>query len=87
MKRRNKFLGIAVVALVVAAVADQLRRPAGERTWQGRVVGVPYDFRVPTPQRLRAAFWNEENPSLFSPRVVGIGWDLNFYRVLHPFKT
>jgi uncharacterized protein DUF5808 len=70
-----------VVALVVAAVATELAKPEEERTWQGRVLGfVPYDFRPPTWERIRAAYWNPESPHLFSDRVFGVGWALNLYR-------
>jgi hypothetical protein len=52
-----------------------------ERTWQGRVFGfVPYDFRPPTWDRLRDAYWNPEDDRLFTDRVFGVGWAVNFYR-------
>jgi hypothetical protein len=65
----------------VAAVATELAKPAPERTWQGKVVGlVPYDFRPPTWQRIRDAYWNPESDHLFSDRVFGVGWAINLYR-------
>ena len=68
-------------ALVAAAVATELAKPAPERTWQGRVFGlVPYDFRPPTWQRIRDAYWNPESDHLFSDRVFGVGWAVNLYR-------
>lgn len=46
---------------------------------------MPYAFRAPTPTRLRASFWDPENPSLLTPKVFGVGWQgLNIYRLLHP---
>ncbi len=66
------------VGLVLAAVAQELRRPSGERAWHGRVAGVvPYDFRRPTLERLRAAWWDPRSNQLFTPRVWGIGWAVN----------
>ena len=83
--RRRRTLGRAVAALsallALAAVAEQLRRPPAERTWEGRVLGVPYDFRPPTLTRLRARWWNPGDPRLFTPRTFGVGWDLNVYRL------
>jgi hypothetical protein len=72
---------VAVVALVVAAVATELTKPQEERTWHGRVLGfVPYDFRPPTWQKIRAAYWNPDSEQLFSDRVFGVGWAINFYQ-------
>src|SRR5579864_4641973 len=78
LRRLVRFL---TFGLVVAAVATELSKPAEERTWQGRVGGVvPYDFRPPTWQRIRDAYWNPESDHLFSDRVFGVGWAVNLYR-------
>lgn len=72
---------VVLVGVVVAAVVQELAKPAAERTWHGRVLGtVPYDFRVPTAERIRQAYWNPEDPRLFTDRVLGVGWALNLYR-------
>jgi hypothetical protein len=72
---------LAVVALVVAAVATELSKPEEERTWHGRVGGmVPYDFRPPTWERIRSAYWNPSSDRLFSDRVFGVGWAVNLHR-------
>ena len=72
---------MAAIGLVVAAVATELAKPEEERTWQGRVFDVvPYDFRPPTWDRIRAAYWNPESERLFSDRVFGVGWAVNLYR-------
>ena len=78
MRRLVRF---AAFGLVVAAVATELAKPEDERTWHGRVGGlVPYDFRPPTWQRIREAYWNPESDHLFSDRVFGVGWAVNLYR-------
>ena len=67
--------------LVVAAVATELSKPAPERTWEGRLFGVvPYDFRPPTWQRIRDAYWNPRSDRLLSDRVFGVGWAINLHR-------
>lgn len=72
---------IVVVGLVVAAVATELAKPEPERTWHGRVAGlVPYDFRPPTWERIRSAYWNPDSGDLFSDRVFGVGWAVNLYQ-------
>ena len=74
-----------VVLLVALAVRDQLRLPPEERTWQGRIGGViPYDFRRPTIERMRAAFWNKDTSQVLVPQPFGVGWTVNLYPVLHP---
>ncbi|HSK15658.1 MAG TPA: DUF5808 domain-containing protein [Gaiellaceae bacterium] len=81
---RGRRLGIALAAaLVAAAVTKELRKPSSERTWEGRLAGfLPYDLRVPTPARLRAAFWNPDDPTIFTPRPLGVGWVVNVGRVV-----
>src|SRR5690349_16859650 len=72
---------LAVVSMVVAAVATELAKPEAERTWNGRVFGlVPYDFRPPTWERIRSAYWNPDSQQLFSDRVFGVGWAVNLYQ-------
>jgi hypothetical protein len=44
----------------------------------GKILGVPYDFRIPTPSRIKERMWNPEDPRVFTPRVFGAGWDINF---------
>ena len=77
----RRLLRVAVVGLFVAAVATELSKPEEERTWHGKVGGVvPYDFRPPTWERIRAAYWNPESDRLFSDRVFGVGWAVNLYQ-------
>jgi hypothetical protein len=77
----RRLLRFAAVALVFGAVATELSKPEAERTWHGRVLGVvPYDFRPPTWERIRTAYWNPESDLLFSERVFGVGWAVNLYR-------
>jgi hypothetical protein len=62
-------------------VATELAKPEEERNWHGRVLGVvPYDFRVPSWDKIRDAYWNPSSDSLFSDRVFGVGWAINLYR-------
>jgi hypothetical protein len=77
----RRLIRLTAVGLVVAAVATELAKPEAERTWHGRVVGlVPYDFRPPTWERIRSAYWNPESDRLFSDRVFGVGWAMNLYQ-------
>src|SRR6202165_2422163 len=77
----RRLMRLTAVGLVVAAVATELAKPEAERTWHGRVGGlVPYDFRPPTWERIRSAYWNPGSDRLFSDRVFGVGWAVNLHR-------
>ncbi len=70
------------LGLVAVAVAQQLQKPPEERTWRGKLFGfVPYDFQMPTLEKLREAYWNPDNPSILTDRVFGVGWAINFYPI------
>jgi hypothetical protein len=81
LRRVRRLVRFAAFGLVVAALATELAKPEPERTWEGRVFGlVPYDFRPPTWQRIRNAYWNPDSDHLFSDRVFGVGWAVNLHR-------
>lgn len=40
--------------------------------------GLPYDWRPPTAERVKASLWDPADPRLLRPRAFGAGWDLNF---------
>jgi hypothetical protein len=83
----GNLLRIAAIALIVAALYQELRKPPGEREWHGKVANfVPYDFRMPTGQRLRERFWNPGDPRIFTEHVFGVGWAINFYTVLRKLQ-
>ncbi len=44
---------------------------------QGRFLGMPYDFRVPTVAKALRRMYASGGP-MFVPRVFGLGWTLNF---------
>src|SRR5687767_8378707 len=51
-------LRTAVLAAVGGAIYTELRKPPEQRTWHGKLLGVvPYDFRLPTLEGLRQAYW------------------------------
>jgi hypothetical protein len=81
LRRARRLVRFVAFGLVVAAVATELSKPEPERTWEGRLFGVvPYDFRPPTWQRIRDAYWNPGSDRLFSDRVFGVGWAINLHQ-------
>ena len=73
-----------IAALMGLAVREQLQMPPEERTWHGTLYGIPYDFRRPTIERLREAFWNKDTARVLVPNAFGMGWSINFYPLIHP---
>jgi hypothetical protein len=72
-------LRTAAMAAIAGAIYTELSKPPEERTWNGKVAGVvPYDFRLPTMDRLKQAYWNPRSPKVFTARPLGVGWAINF---------
>ena len=53
---------------------------------QGRVAGLPYDFRQLTTSRIRARAWNPGDPRVFTPKAFGWGLGVNWYWLVHPVR-
>lgn len=54
-------------------------RPRDDSEPERRIIlGMPYEFRPPTAERVRSRMWNPADPRVMVPRVFGIGWSLNF---------
>ena len=82
MDRFRRIVKLAAFAVTIAAIVEQLRLPAEQRTWEGRVGGlVPYDFRMPTLERAKSRWWNPGDDRLFVPTVFGVGWTINAARI------
>jgi hypothetical protein len=81
-KRVDKAIVLAACGVTVAAIAKELRQPSELRTWHGRVLGLPYDFRFPTWDRVRAEFWDPDSAALLKPHAFGVGYGVNLARVI-----
>ena len=78
MKDLWNLVKLAIWLAFFGALYQELKKPAEERTWHGKVAGVvPYDFRVPTIERIRAAYWDPQSDVVFTDRVFGVGWAVN----------
>jgi hypothetical protein len=80
----NIIFSVLFLVYVAIAITQQLQRPPEERTWYGKIAGIPYDFRIPTVERLRATFWNKDTSQILVPQAFGIGWSINMYPIIHP---
>jgi hypothetical protein len=84
MRKGKAVMGILIGGgLIGAAVAQELRKPAGEREWVGKLGGVvPYDLRPPTLERVIAEWWSPEDPRILMPHSFGVGWGINVGRLV-----
>jgi hypothetical protein len=44
----------------------------------GRLLGIPYELRMPTAARVISLWWNPLDPHPFVPTIFGLGWTVNF---------
>jgi uncharacterized membrane protein len=70
-------------ALTVGAIVYAIR--SGQPT--GRFLNMPYDFRMPTIDRIKERMWNEDDERIFMPSVFGVGWALNLFQVVEKFRA
>lgn len=78
MKDLISLVRTAIWLAFFGALYQELRKPAEERTWHGKVAGmVPYDFRIPDLARLKQAYWDPDSDVLFTEKVIGVGWSVN----------
>lgn len=82
-----KPLQLLAIGLVIAAIVKELRLPPDQRSWHGVVAGfIPYDFRAPTLDRVRASLWNPEG-AVFVGRPFGVGWTVNLGAVVARLRS
>jgi hypothetical protein len=67
-------------------MSDQGDDARGVPAPQGRVAGLPYDFRRLTASRARARAWNPGDPRVFTPKAFGWGFGVNWYWLVHPVR-
>ncbi len=79
-RRLRRLFGLLLLG---AAVLSELAKPAGQRTWQGKIAGfVPYDLRRPTIRRFRECWWNPGDRRIVVPTAFGVGWTVNIASLL-----
>jgi hypothetical protein len=90
MKERTKFrkivTGVAVGAALIA-IRQELSKSPSERGWTGKVGPIPYDFRPPTPSRIRERYWNPDDDRILVPQLFGVGWTLNVGRLVRLLRS
>ena len=52
----------------------------------GRFLGLPYDFRKPTWQKITTRVWNPSSDRIFAPHAFGWGYTLNLHALLRRLR-
>lgn len=81
------FVAGVVVGLAAAAIGQELAKEPEQRTWKGKVAGVPYNFRVGEWPDIAGEYWNPESERILQPRAIGMGWGINFAAVVNRART
>ena len=81
-----RLIQAAAITITIAAVCQELEKPKEERHWHGKIGIIPYDFRMPTIERLKESYWNPDNSRIFTSEALGIGWAINFYALLEKLR-
>ena len=45
----------------------------------GRFLGIPYDWRKPSLQRIKSNTWNPNSDRISVPKAYGWGWEVNLH--------
>jgi hypothetical protein len=83
MGKMSWFTAGVIAGLAAAAVGQELARPPEERTWKGKVAGVPYNFHVPEWGQIANEYWNPASDKVLAPHAIGLGWGVNFAAVVN----
>jgi Family of unknown function (DUF5808) len=81
-RRLRRLITLATWGVFAAAIAQEMKKDPEDREWHGTVGDlIPYDFRPPTAERIQRSLWDPDGP-LFTPQVFGVGWAVNFGRLV-----
>ena len=82
MGKLSTFTAGVVTGLTAAAIGQELAKEPAERTWQGKVAGVPYNFRLNDWSDIAREYWNPQSDRILTPHAIGIGWGVNLAAVV-----
>jgi hypothetical protein len=83
MSKLYTFTAGVIAGLAAAAVGQELAKEPAERTWKGKVAGIPYNFNLPEWSSIATEYWNPESDGIFTPHVIGMGWGINFAAIVN----
>lgn len=86
MAKLSTFMAGVVTGLTAAAIGQELAKEPAERTWQGKVAGVPYNFRLNDWSDIAREYWNPESDRILTPHAIGLGWGINFAALIRRLR-
>ena len=79
MRKIRRWMKIANYGLLAWAIATELKKDPKDRQWHGELAGVvPYDFRIPTPDKIKKTYWDTGSDQVIKRSAFGVGWTVNF---------
>jgi hypothetical protein len=81
-----RIIEVTAITVTMAAICQELEKPKEERRWHGKVGFIPYDFRLPTIERVKALWWNPDDSQIIALPVWGIGWGINFFALFERMR-
>ena len=86
MSKMGTFITGVVAGLAAAAIGQELAKEPEQRTWKGKVAGVPYNFHLASWGEVASEYWNPQSDSIFTPHVIGMGWGINLAAVVNRLR-
>jgi len=83
----TRMLQATAFTLALVAICQELEKPGEERKWHGNVAGfVPYEFRIPTCERIKKSYWNPDDSRILTRPLFGVGWGINLHALLENLR-
>jgi hypothetical protein len=78
---------LILLTVLAGIVYSEVRKVPGDPRLRGKALGfVPYDLRPPTLAKFPRAYWDPQEPRIFTGRVSGIGWSINFAELVERIR-
>jgi hypothetical protein len=72
-------MGWKLLVVMAALAGPPLALRALGRPLAGSLLGIPYDFRLPTIDRAKRALWDPSSDRLLLPHLYGWGYSPNLH--------
>jgi hypothetical protein len=77
----------AVLVFVAGVVYSEVQKGPNAERLRGKSLGfVPYDLRPASLAQIPRTYWDPGEPRVFTGRVSGIGWGINFAAIAHRIR-
>jgi hypothetical protein len=78
---------LILLTVLAGIVYSEVRKVPGAPRFRGKALGfIPYDIRPPSLAKIPGTYWDPHEPRIFTGRVSGIGWSINFAALVERMK-